>query len=530
MLANNNLFPLRNFIIIAGVLLICFAFKERSMEKPNILIVMTDHQRADTVLSEHPAITPNVKRLAAEGVTFTNVYCPSPHCCPSRATFFSGLYPSKHGVWNNVCNELALSRGLNEGVRLWSEDYAEAGYQMHFSGKWHVSSEEKPKDRGWTEHFVSGYKPSEHGISWEHYRKLAMQPEDSERGEGEILRPGYGTYRLYGTRPPGAESHDEIATRKAVEVIPTLAKAGEPWCLYVGLIGPHDPFVVERKYIDMYDLDDVELPASYSDELGDKPRIYERMRRMRFGQLSEREVREGIRHFWAYCTYLDDLFGRILAALEKTGQADNTLVLYCADHGDYCGEHGLFCKGIPCFRGAYHVPAVIRWPAFVNNPDRRIDALVSLADFAPTFLDIAGLKTDRHFTGMSLMPYLADEKPADWPDTLYTQCNGVELYYTQRSVMTKEFKYVFNGFDRDELYDLRSDPDEMTNLADEAAYENVKRELCGKLWRFARRENDTAVASYITVSIAPYGPAEAFADEKEERKTFYDRQDKNSSR
>ena len=99
-------------------------------------------------------------------------------------------------------------------------------------------------------------------------------------------------------------------------------------------------------------------------------------------RLPQREVREGIRHFWAYCSYLDALFGGLLEALERTDQQEDTLVLYCSDHGDYCGEHGLFCKGIPCFQGAYRVPAVVRWPAFVRNPGRRVGEFVSLADFA----------------------------------------------------------------------------------------------------------------------------------------------------
>ncbi len=106
---------------------------------PNILIVMTDHQRADTVLPEHPALTPHLDQFARQGITFTETYCPSPHCCPSRATFFTGLYPSGHGVWNNICNDQALSRGVKPGVRMWSEDLRQAGYQMHFTGKWHVS-------------------------------------------------------------------------------------------------------------------------------------------------------------------------------------------------------------------------------------------------------------------------------------------------------------------------------------------------------------------------------------------------------
>ena len=149
--------------------------------------------------------------------------------------------------------------------------------------------------------------------------------------------------------------------------------------------------------------------------------IYRRLREQIFGQLSEREVREGIRHFWAYCTYLDDLFGRVLDALEKTGQADNTLVLYCADHGDYVGEHGLFAKGIPCFRGAYHVPAVIRWPKGVTNPrgTRRMRSSRWLTSGQP-FWKQPGSDSDRQFTGRSLMPFWLGDTPAMTGGTIFT--------------------------------------------------------------------------------------------------------------
>jgi arylsulfatase A-like enzyme len=139
-----------------------------------------------------------------------------------------------------------------------------------------------------------------------------------------------------------------------------------------------------------------------------------------------------------------------------------------------------------------------------------LDAFGARADWAPTFVHAAGGGADRHFTGASLAPFLAGERPPAWRDEIHTQCNGVELYYTQRSVMTADFKYVFNGFDRDELYDLRADPHEMRNLADDPAYESVKRAMCGRMWRFAYRENDAAINPYITVGLAPYGPAEAF--------------------
>ena len=475
------------------------------MRPPNVLLFMTDHQRADSVQPGHPTIAPRVKQLARDGVTFTNAFCPSPHCCPSRATFFTGLYPSRHGVWNNVCNRQALSAGLKPGVRCWSEDLAAAGYQMHFSGKWHVSVAEGPAARGWTEHYVTGKKGDLHGVTWDRFQQLPPPP--TTRGEGQVIRPGYGVWTAYGRREPEPQHHDETAVARALEVIQT---ARDPWCLYVGLIAPHDPYFAPGKFIDQYQLADVPLPASYADPMRDKPNVYRRMREEVFGQLTEREVREAIRHMWAYCSYIDELFGRVLDALARTGQADNTLVVFCSDHGDYCGEHGLFAKGIPCFQGAYRVPLVARWPVGLRRPGRVVESFASLADVGPTLLDLAGIPTGETFTGASLAPFLRDETPATWRDEIHTQCNGVELYYTQRSVMTRDYKYTFNGFDFDELYDLRRDPHELVNVAGQAEYAAVKRELCGRLWRFAQREDDTAISPYITVALAPHGPAEAF--------------------
>ena len=491
------------------------------MARPNFLIFMSDHQRGDTVLPGHPAVTPHVDRLAREGVSFTQVYCPTPHCSPAKATFHTGLYPSRHGVWNNVGGGQALSRGLKPGVRLWSEDLRDAGYELAFCGSWHVSAVESPADRGWREAGVLGSKPSaandesrlqsrRSGIGdlWTRYRKLAEQPEPSRRGEGQILRPGYGTYTTYGTSEWNL--FDEPITSAALEVLAALAACGKPWMLFMGIISPHDPYFAPRRFLDLYDPADVPLPPSYADTLADKPRIYKRMRDMRWGQLTPREVREAIRHYWALCSYADELFGRMLAALDAAGQADNTVVLYTSDHGDYCGDHGLFCKGIPCFRGAYHVPGVVRWPAGVAKAGRQVDAFVSHADWGPTLLELAGVSVDRPFSGRSLAPMLRDEPVNDWRDEIHTQCNGVELYYTQRSVTTRRWKYVFNGFDDDELYDLSADPHEMRNLAGDAAPAGVVRDMARRMWRFACREGDTAVNDYVTVALAPYGPAEAF--------------------
>lgn len=478
--------------------------------RPNILIFMTDHQRGDTVLPEHPAITPNLDRLAREGVLFAEAYCPSPHCCPSRATFHTGLYPSRHGVWNNICNDRALSRGVKPGVRLFSEELCAAGYRLAFIGKWHVSVEEGPGRRGWQEVFVSGGKGETHGVGWERWRAFREPEPHAPRKPGQILRPGWGHRELYVTLPDDAPpAHDERVVGHAVAVLPRLAESGQPWCLFVGLVGPHDPYRVRRRYVERYRLEDVPLPPSFSDALEDKPRVVRRMRRQYWSQLSEMEVRDAIRHFWAWCTYLDEQFGQVLQALEATGQADDTLVLYTSDHGDYCGDHGIFLKGIPCYRGAYHVPCIMRWPNGIAQPGRRVSEFVTLADLAPTFVELAGASSPQRYTGRSLVPFLRGETPADWPDEWHSQCDGVELYYSQRSVSTREWKYVYNGFDDDELYHLTEDPHELHNLAADPCYDDIKHEMVRRMWRFACREEDTMHNPYGTVALCPWGPGDA---------------------
>jgi arylsulfatase A-like enzyme len=259
----------------------------------------------------------------------------------------------------------------------------------------------------------------------------------------------------------------------------------------------------------MYKLEDIQLPPNFNDLMKDKPGLYRRTR-SRFDQLTELEHRESIRHYLAYCTYEDELFGQIIDVLRERKELDNTLVIYLSDHGDYAAEHGLWCKGLPCFKSAYHIPAIVRWPEGIKNDGRIVNSFISLADFAPTILEIAGIGTERKFTGQSLVPFFENEEPVNWRDAIYTQSNGNELYGIQRSVMTDKWKYVHNGFDYDELYDLENDPYEVKNLASDTEYKEVIRNLLGRIWNFAYEHRDVCINSYITVALAPYGPGEAF--------------------
>lgn len=489
--------------------------------KPNILIFMTDHQRRETLPGFGWARMPRMEEFAQEAVTFTDAVCPSPHCCPSRASFFSGLYPSDHGVWNNVDVGNALSRGLAKGIRLWSEDLAESGYQMYYSGKWHVSAEEGPQDRGFellyhTKSYTGIKSGDEMRVpvtyEWNWYMDRPMCDPARERRDGEIMRNGYPEYFLYGENehPFG----DEDVVNAAVNKLREGGDGENPWCMFVGPLGPHDPYFVPQRFLDMYDIDEIELPANCRDNLLDKPALYRRTQKP-YSQLTDREQKEALRHYLAFCTYEDYLFGQVMDALREGGDYENTAVIYLSDHGDYAGAHGLWAKGLPCFREAYAIPLMIKLPG--GRRGVRVDDPVALTDLAPTILDMADVHPERRFAGVSLKGYLTDGPRPEKRKYRFTQTNGNELYGIQRSIFSDEWKYVYNGFDFDELYDLKNDPDELCNLAEDPRYAEVIRELSTELWKFAYENHDVNINPYIMVGLAPYGPGVYISKSGEKR-------------
>jgi arylsulfatase A-like enzyme len=492
---------------------------------PNILIFITDQEQADVSLPGHRALMPNADRLAREGVQFSSMYCPTAHCCPSRASLMTGVYPSVHGVYNNISNPTAIRRAPRPGLPMFSEGLKEAGYRLLFSGKWHVSDDEGPADRGWEELEVTANKGAYMHRSAAQWRTTAPPDHSGARGRGQVRRPGWGDYQLYRTLPVrGERGYDEKPDWRviapALGALEGLAEQTQPWCLYVGPVGPHDPFHVPETFVRRYDLSRVPLPASYHDSCEDKPRVYQRMRRQYWDQLSEDEIREAVQHYWAYCTMEDAYLGLFLDVLDASGQREDTLILRLSDHGEYAGAHGLFCKGVPAFREGYNVPGIVSWPGHLEGPGRVEDAFVTLADVAPTLLEVAGVDPPVGLTGRSLVPFFRESgAPEGWRDAFYSQMNGVELYYSQRAVQTRDWKYVYNGFDFDELYDLRADPHETVNLAGNREYDEVKRDLVRKMWRFAGETDDHIFNPYATVAFAPWGPADALYEPEPQPET-----------
>jgi len=504
------------------------------MKKPNILIFMTDQQRACSVLPGDPykAITPVLDEFRKDSVTFSRAYCPSPHCCPCRASFMTGLMPTQHGVWNNVNVTNAISRGMKAHVRPWSVDMKEAGYQMRLTGKWHVSNYQQPEDYGWNDGSKERDIPSldeQEAIARRRelgrIRERSVGQVDGERGPGEILRNGYSPYVHYGAREnpilarhfrgDGDENpfNDRIVVESALKAFDDLDQK-DPWCMYVGTLGPHDPYIAPRRFLNLYDGIDFELPDTFDDPMEDKPALYRRTRD-RFNQLTREEHKEAIKHYLAFCSYEDWLFGQLIDKLKEAGEYENTVILYVSDHGDYLGDHGLWCKGLPSFLSNYHVPAILKIPGGEKGVVR--DELVSLCDFGPTFLELAGITSPADFAGQSLLPLLTPDAPKrpwpagrslgeGWRDALFFQTNGNETYGIQRSILTDKWRFVFNGFDYDELYDLEDDPGQMRNLASDPAYEEVKRDMYSRIWDFGLDHDEHLNNDYIMTAMADYGP------------------------
>ena len=502
---------------------------------PNILVFMTDQQRACSVLPGHPykALTPCLDAFREEAITFPHAYGPSPHCCPARATFMTGLMPSQHGVWHNVTVGNAITRGLKPGVRPWSQDLRAGGYHLAFAGKWHVSNHQQPQDYGWEHLFPAsmchgaGLSPAQQERAarerdLKSFATAAPAADAPERYPAEIVRAGWTRYAHYGTQQhpllaphfrDGEEDNpfgDRTVVDKAINYLDG-ARDHAPWCLFVGTLGPHDPYIPPQRFLDLYRDTEFPLPATFDDRMEDKPALYRRTRD-RFDQLSPAEHQEAIRHYLAFCSYEDWLFGRVVEQLKAQGMYEDTLILYVSDHGDYLGDHGLWCKGLPAFLSAYHVPAIMKVPGGPQGVVR--NEFVSLADFGPTFLDAAGLSSPTAFAGQSLLPLCADDTPAAWRDALFFQSNGNETYGIQRSVLTEKWRFVYNGFDYDELYDLEQDPEQITNLARDPAYRPVIQALYEKLWTFGLAHEDHLFNDYIMTALADYGPGMVLWDHK----------------
>ncbi|MBU2937752.1 MULTISPECIES: sulfatase family protein [Pacificibacter] len=446
--------------------------------KPNFLWICTDQQRFDTIrgLGNTHINTPNLDRLMDEGVSFDRTYCQSPVCTPSRASFLTGRYPRTTRTTRNGNDKFPDDEILVPHI------LSENGYTCGLIGKLHLSAAD-----GRTE-----VLPKHHGydmVKWCHGPRDGWG--DDNAYQKWLRSQGVSWETDYHGKNGGIDPQFHQTTWCANEAIGFMdAHEDTPWMLSINIFDPHHPFDPPAEYKAKYPAEDMPLPKWREGELDNKPLIqrddYENGGQSGLGPscktMTDRDIQNYVSDYYAMVDLIDVQVGRLIDHLDKTGQRDNTIIIFHSDHGEMLGDHGLILKGGHFYEELVHVPLIMSCPARLSQKIRS-KALVELVDLAPTILDFAGIDVPLAMQGRSLSHILQGKaEPDAHKDAVYCEYynalpaahKGVfaTMYFDGRYKLT-----VFHGQDIGELYDHETDPDEFDNKWDDPAYQALKSEL-----------------------------------------------------
>ncbi len=470
------------------------------MPRPNFLFLMTDHQQAATVNSG-VCLTPSIDGLLARGVRFRRAYTTNAICSPARASLFTGLHVHSHGMYDCTHTVDDARARFRADLPTWSGALSKAGYHCAYFGKWHVERSNDLSRFGWRYQMPEDYRRWRAEAGWGE----PVAPDVLKALGGER---GYRESDLYGVvdEPGDASRTAHIFQRGAEYLERRLAGSGEPWCLFLSTNQPHDPYIAPREFYELYAGREIPPPASFHDNLEDKPNVLSRMQRVWDG-LTWEDFAEATRCFYAVCSMIDAQIGRVLEALDRTGQGDNTVIVLLCDHGDMLGAHRLLTKGVTPYEEVYNIPLVVCDPR-EGAPRGDCDRIVSLGDVCPTVLDLAGLEAFDPCHFRSLRPLLEEPAGPGWRDEAYAEFHGQRYFYTQRILWRDHMKYVLNAHDFDEMYDLAADPAELHNLARDPARAGDKERMLKGIWRTVHDTGDATLANahYWTLRFFDLGP------------------------
>lgn len=425
--------------------------------RPNILLLMTDQQRGDCIGADGNKVirTPNMDRLAREGLRFRCGYSCTPTCTPARTALLTGMGPWRNGMlgYGKVAEHYPVE--LPQALR-------EAGYYTMGIGKMHWSPQRTlhgfhrtlldESGRVESPGFESDYRawfrgqapkgttPDDTGIGWNDYRaKTYVLPEE--------LHPTHWT------------------AQSAIDFLEGYHEPS-PFYLKVSFARPHSPYDPPQRFMEAYREDD--MPAPYVGDWADRhakhyenpnPSLWE-------GDLGVAQAKRSRRGYYGSISFIDEQIGRILATLEKRGQLENTFILFVSDHGDMTGDHHLWRKSYP-YEASARVPFLIRPPKSMNFPGGKLlSQCVEIRDILPTFLDVAGQKAPATVEGKSLLPLLRGQTAGwrPWIDLEHSICYSPANNYS--ALIDGRYKYIYHAqHGEEQFFDLKGDPGELHDLA-----------------------------------------------------------------
>lgn len=438
--------------------------------RPNILILSTDQHRYDCIgyARDYPVKTPNLDRLAQEGMAFTNAFTPAPLCCPARQSLFSGRRAEATGGYWNYDMGFDCA-GLEPEDAVWSPRLEELGYNSAYIGKWHVHPEKVPTDYGYQRYF--GY---------EHYDAYIHEKY------GEIPTGWFDSEQWFfgSTNPlPLEDTPTHYLGAKAMETIREFAKEGKPWHVRLDFVEPHLPCQPAEPFASMYDPAKIPKWRSFEDTFEGKPYIqHQQLYNWRVENATWEDWSKCVARYYATITQMDHSIGRVLELLRELNLEENTLILYMTDHGDMCGGHRMVDKLYVMYDDVLHIPTIACWKGVIPAGTVCDNFVVPYLDMAPTLLELWGENEPEGMHGRSLLPLLMGQEEERPRAHVVSTYNGNQFgLYVQRSLRTHDFKYIWNLTDVDELYDLRSDPEELTNCIRDPQYAEVLADLRRRL-------------------------------------------------
>ncbi|MEM7531285.1 MAG: sulfatase-like hydrolase/transferase [Chloroflexota bacterium] len=467
------------------------------MEPTNSLVICSDqHNKFITGCYGSEFVqTPNLDRLAQLGTRFNSAYTPSPICMPARAALATGRYCHEIGAWGNGSPYTGTHADTGAAIPTWGHRLTEQGFDAVTVGKLHFHPDvESGYDERIPLHATlakDGYGPAIWG-----WMRGDMPPSEKLRKEVESAHVGEFGYTRY----------DRQIAQTAASWIEDEVSRDKPWSAFISFTYPHYPFVVPQSYVDLYDPDSLPLPPNWQEEdWSPHPALRWKMNIHAFDRgFTEAQLRKVIAIYYGMVTFMDEQVGIVLDALERSGQWDNTRILYTSDHGEMLGEQGFFFKGL-MHESSAGIPMIMAGP---DVPEAHIcHTPVNLIDVYPTVIETVGAaltEEDSTLHGRSLID-IANE-PDDKERVTLSEYHSVASQSGTYMVRCGYYKYVHYLGQDAQLFDLSADPHEANNLAGGAPMQELREDYEAKLRAILDPEAvDAQARAFQQAELAKFG-------------------------
>ncbi|WP_344248636.1 sulfatase-like hydrolase/transferase [Isoptericola hypogeus] len=466
----------------------------------NVLFLMTDQHRVDTLgaYGSPHGTTPVLDDLARTGTRFDRWYTPTAICTPARASLLTGQAPFRHRVLANHERNVGYLEDLDDGTFTFVEALRSAGYNTGLVGKWHAGTEKNAAAFGFDGPDLPGWhNPVEHPDYLKYLADHGLPPyEISDRVRGTLPNGGPGNLLAARLHQPVEATFEHYLATRTIELLERYADdfrtGARPFFLELSFFGPHLPYIVPDEYFDLVDPADVELPRSIAETFAGKPPVQANYSaHWTFDTMPIETTRKLIAVYQGYVALIDREIGRVMEAMERLGLTDSTAVFFSSDHGEFTGSHRLHDKGPAMYEDIYRTAGLLRVP---GGPAGQVRTeFVGLLDCTATILDLAGLDPDPAADSRSLLPLARGEAPdgrSGWAEDIVCEFHGHHFPYPQRMLRTDRHKLVVNPDSTNELYDLVTDPDELSNVYQHPEMADVRHRMMRRLYEVLRQRGD----------------------------------------